>query len=297
MLSSGIRKIAKRHGMPIYKAIGYELFIRSYRKCLLRFFLKLLFNKKKPLGWIFLVGCYNSGTTVLKNSIAAHPDVVTPPVEGDVLTTHLSQFEDGGWPRGMLANSYLINQHRQNDTIDANELESDWRPWIKTNRYYLEKSISLSVRIKLLRKAFPGCKFVCITRDPQAVIEGIGKRSVPGQQAQTITGSSQYSDKFLLNQWAYIYNLILEDSNDNDTIFFSYEEFIASACDAVEELYRFLGLSNVPISYENNTLKIADSKILIRPLNKKHESIKDPKIFLKENIAIISLLCSDEYHG
>src|SRR5690554_6700863 len=99
-----LKKISERHKLSLVPALTYELFVRAYRNDLLRFLLKPYFEFLKPKGWIFVCGCYNSGTTIIKQVIGAHPDVAMTPIEGDCLTSYLSNFETGGWPRAMMAN-------------------------------------------------------------------------------------------------------------------------------------------------------------------------------------------------
>ena len=249
--------------MHWYMALPYELFIRLYRKKHYRRLLKLFFSKQNPEGWIFLVGCYNAGTTIIKDSIATHPNVTTPPIEGDVLTSYLSNFEDNGLPRGMFGNSYLITRHRQKGILDADAILSDWRPWIKPGKYFLEKSISNSVRINLIRRTFPGAKFVCVVRNPTDVVKGIQKRSQPHGLASKIFSGCVYPDSFLLRQWAFIYKAVLEDK-ETDTAFVSYEDFVNNPAANIRKLYQFLGLPAVEVNFENDELLICGRKLKIR---------------------------------
>lgn len=254
--------------MPVIKALFYELFVRAYRLAFLRIILRLFFKKRAPKGYIFLVGSYNAGTTIVKNAVSAHPDVSQAPVEGDVLTSGLINFEQGGWPRGLLGNAPTIARYRNSDELNAESIESDWRPWIKENKFFFEKSISHSVRIEQLRKAFPGSRFICVVRQPEDVVKGIIKRSKPASMAANILGSNTYPKKFLMLQWAYIYRLILLDSQPQDTCFYYYEEFIDSPVETVLSLFKFLGLSDTKVDFNNNKLTVDAESFNIRPLEK-----------------------------
>jgi len=264
MLGQRLNRIVARHGMPLYKSLAYELYLRAYRHSLGRGLLKCFSAKRQPAGWIFVVGCYNAGTTIVKDSIAAHPDITTPPLEGDVLTSHLPNFEENGWPRGMYGNAYAISQHRNQRQVNANAIISDWRPWIRPGKYFLEKSISNSVRIKIIREMFPQARFVCVVREPDEVVSGIQKRSNPQGLAKKILGHPDYPDNFLQRQWAYIYERVLEDIQD-DLLLVSYEAFINNPVDTVQKLYKFLELPVVNIEFQDNELLISEVKIRIKP--------------------------------
>lgn len=279
-----IQRLAQRHMMPIWKAVPYEVFIRLYENKYFRLLSRLFFSKETPKGYFFLVGCYNAGTTVVKNAIAAHPDVSMAPVEGDMLTDGLSSFEEGGWPRAMYGNLYRIAQHRKNDELDVDALISDWRPWIKSNKYFFEKSISQSVRIKLLRKTFPQSKFICVTRDPGSVVKGILKRSHPREVARRILGGAEYPESFLYKQWAFIYECILSDYCADDTVFCQYDGFIESPVKTVQKLFSFLGLRDVEVIFKDGVLEIDGVPILIRPLSNEFIEHKNIRAWIEGEI-------------
>ncbi len=50
-------------------------------------------NKK----WVFIIGCYNSGTTLLNEILASHPKISGLPDEGVMLTDQLVKPEDFNW--------------------------------------------------------------------------------------------------------------------------------------------------------------------------------------------------------
>lgn len=283
MIKSLLR-IKHRHGGYLPSALAYEVFIRAWRKPILRALMRPLLPARRASRYVFLLGCYNSGTTVVKDAIALHPDVVTTPVEGDVLTLALPNFEAGGWPRAMYGHAPTIVRERRSGLINRARIESDWRPWLRPDRVMVEKSISDSVRIEQLRSAFPGSRFICITRSPDAVVRGIQKRSHPGRDASWLLGSTEYDRAFLLSQWHYIYRLILKDARDDDTLFFAYDDFIASPDESLQALYRFLGLSIPAITFVEGCLRIEGRSLSIRPHRRPMAQAGDARAQLIETL-------------
>jgi len=252
-------RIAHRHRMPLWKALVFELFVRAWSRPSLRSVLRIPFRAREPESWIFVVGSYNAGTTIVKDVILAHPQVAGMPVEGDTLTSALDDFESDAFPRGMFANVERIRAARVGAPPSADRLRADWAPWIREGHHFLEKSISGSMRMPHLRSIFPGCRFICVVRHPQDVASGIRKRSHPA-------AGGAYETKFLNQQWAFFYRTMLEDSEPEDTAFCSYEEFIRHPAAEATRLFGALGLVSVNLRYENGVLHIGEIARGIRPL-------------------------------
>ena len=264
-INKTINKIKYRHKRGLILSFCFECFVRFYKRRFFRFFLNKVFPNKEPMGWFFVTGCYNAGTTIVKNAIGIHPDVSMAPVEGDILTSHMPQFEAGGYQRAMYGNSMAIQLHRENNQLNKKAINRDWSPWISTEKFYCEKSISQSVRIKLLRKYFLNSKFICVTRNPDDVISGIQRRSKPSGFAKLILGSKSYPSRFLAKQWGYLYGLVLSDYKEEDTMFCSYEKFIYDPANATIQLYAFLGLRSVEVSTTGSVLVVDSKELAIRP--------------------------------
>ena len=287
--STAIRRIAARHRIPAYLAVPYEIFIRAYRFPFLRFFLKRFFREYRPEGMIFVIGSYNSGTTIIKNAIAAHPDVASAPIEGDRLTTALCSFEEGGWPRGMYGNCVRIHAQRKTGEVSAKRFFSDLRPWLRDGKQFLEKSISNTVRIPALRKAFPGARFICVTRDPEAVANGIARRSRPQGLAAKILDADRYPKSFLFRQWIMFYRLVVDDVDNalNDIYFCSYEKFVESPHTQLEGIFEHIGLKKPQCAFSRDLLRVGDISIFIH--NRKASSTT----FSPDQVDDLRLMISD----
>lgn len=288
MLFKKIESLALRHQMPPMKATLYELFIRLYERPLVRPLLRVFIPKKQPTKINFVMGCYNSGTTVVKKAIALHPDIAIAPVEGDLLTNALPSYEQGGWPRCMVAKCYDVMQERRYSSVDKENFISDLRPWIKNKKVFLEKSISNACRIPLLRNAFPKAKFVCVTREAEGVIQGIQRRSKPSKQAEILLASDQYPHELLLRQWVFFYSLLLKDYKErsDDIYICSYEKFIQEPEIELKKIYDFLELDSSSLSFKNNQLSIGKESLEIRTKESKSEIFIDNLKQLEANIAL-----------
>lgn len=263
-LGKKLTNIAERHKLPVFKAVLYELFIRLYTSKYFRGFVKYVIRVKQPRRIDFVVGCYNSGTTIIKDAIAAHPDICSAPIEGDQLTGAISDNESGFAPRAMMINVCNIAKDRESEPVDADLLVSDLRPWLKEDTVFLEKSISNTVRINRLRSSLPGSKFVCVTRAVDDVVNGIKKRSQPAGMLLDILGQNDYPDRILRRQWWMFYQLVLNDYDESDVYFVSYERFLKEPDEQLLKIYKFLELDEVDVIYQDNILKVNNTSLLIK---------------------------------
>lgn len=277
-MSGRLDRLARRHGTTRGRALFAEAMIRAWTVAPVRALLRPFLARREPGGWIFVVGCYNAGTTIVKRAVMAHPQVVGMPVEGDTLTSHLHQFEDGGYPRGMFANREAILAARAAAPPDPARLAADWAPWIREDRHFLEKSISNSMRMAQLRAAFPGCRFVAVVRDPEDVATGIRRRSRPAN-------GGEYADDFLRGQWSFFYRTILEDADPEDTVFCSYEGFIQDPAGETTRLHAALGLPAVEVEHQEGRLSIAGQDLSIRPLPVERVAWSDGRRQAEETLA------------
>lgn len=287
MALNRINGIIQRHQMPGWKALTYEAFLRLYQRAPFRRVARIPFPTREPRGWVFLVGCYNAGTTVIKNGLALHPEFSSAPIEADQLTGGLSGFEHGGWPRGMYANASAILDHRKSGNLNRKEILRDWAPWLRRDRIFLEKSISHSVRMKLLRETFPGSRFICIVREPMAVLRGIRKRSRPAS-------GGEYSNQFLERQYQFIYEHILKDSHSEDTTFVGYEDFVSRPDQELSRLFQWLGVAVQEILNIDHVLHVGGRTLEVRkPTNPSAGHLSAKEQLLQHLASISSHLVSN----
>jgi len=259
-----LKKIATRHGLPVYLGVPYEVFIRLYAFSIFRSLVRVFISPKQPMRVDFVIGSYNSGTTIIKDAIAAHPSICSAPIEGDQLSGVISNNECGIAPRAMMVNVCEVVKDRRDNSVDTEKLISDLRPWLVKGKIFLEKSISNTIRINKLRSAFPGSKYICVTRSVDGVVKGIKKRSKPAGVLRQILAQDAYPDSILLKQWRMFYSLVIKDYQDSDVHFVSYEKFLESPVEELQKIFEFMGLDEIDLAYSDDLLSVGDKALRIK---------------------------------
>jgi hypothetical protein len=132
-----------------------------------------------PRKWLFVVGCYNSGTTLLSKLLLSHPQISGLTEEGMFLTDRLAMPEHFGWTRMWHRCEVEIRARDAAMTeADFTAIRRQWGFWEKgAVDVYLEKSIPNVLRMEALQAAFAPACFVHIVRNGFAVAEGIARKA------------------------------------------------------------------------------------------------------------------------
>lgn len=224
---------------------------------LLRFFkyqvFNLLFNivpkrflshqlAQSNVNWLFVIGCNNSGTTLLKTIIESHPNVIGVEGEGQYRTKEFVTDRDIGLNRLF---SERLDVFREVDEVDALRVKYDWlvslmRRRRRFHRYILEKTTVNAVRVPWLRKHFPRAKFIVIFREAYAVVEGMKRKE-------------NISIERGARHWNKTNQLILDDFEGFDNVLFlSYEKLTNQPEIEVSKIWKFLGLEPVNKAHQQN---------------------------------------------
>jgi hypothetical protein len=126
--------------------------------------------------YIFIVGCYSSGTTLLNYILGKHPEISSLLTEGASLTKELLTPEEVGSARLMhpCLNLFQDNINRAN----IERLIKDWAVYHDNSKpFFLEKSISNWARISWLIQQFNSPWIIWVIRDGYSVMEGLRRRS------------------------------------------------------------------------------------------------------------------------
>lgn len=190
-------------------------------------------NKK----WLFVLGCYNSGTTLLEKLIGVHPDVSGMPMEGQFCTDQFTTPVTVGLPRLWAEKPELFLMHEGTDNgVDADKVKMDWLKKIVDPKagIYLEKSCPNSGRIRWLNKHFENAYFLAIIRNGYAVAEGISRKA-----GHPIEKSA--------NQWVISNDLMLRDLKKvNNSMLITYEDLAEKTEDIMGSIWSFLGVDPLP---------------------------------------------------
>lgn len=257
-----------RNGGNLWGGLKTDVSVTLYKKAWVRRLVRGFYKETKPQKWLFLVGCYNSGTTILRDILEAHPQVSSLPFEGVKLTDAFPNLEEGGWPRMMYRHRDLWDQISENAGERARR---DWAPWWRKDAsVYLEKSIDHSTRIKWLDKNFTNAYFLSITRNGLSVIEGISRRAKPYGSARYELKSDTYPYDMIADQWVEFENKISEDIKYVENgLRVTYEDLVDNPVKTLSNIFNFLGLSDVHVS-KNGVKTIVNGRVyeLINQNNK-----------------------------
>ena len=194
-----------------------------------------------PDRWVFIIGCYNSGTTLLKDLLAEHPHIGVLAGEGVKFSDALPRPEDFGWQRMWCQ---CIEQMRLDpkDAERADRIKCQWSVLYPTRPVLLEKSIANAVHMPFLKAHFKPAFFIYIVRNGYAVAEGIRRKAKPGKGENPIY-SEAYPIGLCARQWAET-DRIVEREGAGLSHFMSmrYEEFVAEPSVHMRRITDFIGV-------------------------------------------------------
>ncbi|HUE87975.1 MAG TPA: sulfotransferase [Vicinamibacterales bacterium] len=184
-----------------------------------------------PWYWLFLLGCNNSGTTLLVETLQSHPLIRKLPKEGQRLTKAIPNSAPLGIGRVFTQRLDLFRQTESGDGMCVPRLRYDWayfsdpRPGIR-----LEKSPPNTLRSRWLQRHFAPARFLVLVRDPYAVCEGIARR-----RGHSIEEAAVH--------WRTVHEILQEDLPHLErALTVRYEDFCERPLDVLETVRGFLGL-------------------------------------------------------
>lgn len=241
--SSRLQRILARNHGDLVRGISREAGAKLYRHSAVRRVLRAVIPERKPRKWLFLVGCYNSGTTILRRLLESHPEIGGLPFEGVDLTDAFPDLEQGGWPRMMYANRDLWGMDPQTNAWRAERARRDWSVWWKRDAsVFLEKSIDHTVNMPWIDAHFPNAYFLGITRNGYCVNEGILRRAAPRGNAAIQVGE-RYPPEMLAEQWVAINDRLVSAPGKLARFHcLSYEALMADPVQQLRNIFGFLDL-------------------------------------------------------
>lgn len=163
-----------------------------------------------PEKWVFVVGCYNSGTTLLANLLEAHPAISGLAREGVELTDALRRPELAGWPRMWSQCEDWVSMRPEEATAErAERIKRQWSHHTRDSGLIIEKSIANMTRLEFLAEYFQPAYFIHIVRNGYAVSEGIMRRSHPQDWGRMEFGEA-YPPELCARQWQRSYERFQE---------------------------------------------------------------------------------------
>jgi len=186
-----------------------------------------------PWFWLFVVGCNNSGTTLLVEILQSHRVIRSLPKEGQRLTTAIPNSAPLGIGRVFTQRLDLFRQTEEGFGDVVSQLRYDWayysdpRPGIR-----LEKSPPNTLRSRWLQRYFSPARFIVLVRNPYAVCEGVARR-----RGHSISEAAEH--------WRLVHEVLDEDMPHLEKVMLvRYEDFCARTTDMLTEIQAFLNLGD-----------------------------------------------------
>ena len=246
------------------QGLAERLVFFAYRRPAVRRLVRVVRRPRYPKKWVFVVGCYNSGTTLLRDLVALHPDVSALAREGVRYTDALARPEDYGWTRMWAECLDRIALAPRPDPDRARTIVADWSPLYDARRsIFVEKSISNVPRMEWLDCNFTNAYFVGIIRNPYAVAESIRRRARPRPPVSDRLGD-RYPIEMTARQWLVANAMLLDVAARVERFtLVRYEELVADPRKAMETVFRFLDEPTPAMAFEHGVLSVAGKRMPI----------------------------------
>lgn len=266
-----IKRFANRAGSPaaIVSKLAEEAAVRAWSYESVRSALRPLFSAREPQSWAFLVGCYNSGTTLLQHILSAHPEIAGLPREGVRFTDMLSNLETNGhhmmWDKGYRD---LLSPNVP-DEVAYRRILKDWAPFLdRKASIYLDKSVANAARVTWLDQAFPKARFVGIYRNGYCIAEGLHRRAIPPQRLHDAFGGNAYPLEVTGQQWVTANEDMLRDFETAEhSLLIRFEDLIADPITNLQSIFTFLGTDPPDMNIEDKVLHVAGKPFTLRNPN------------------------------
>jgi len=250
------------HKLPV-KALN-----RVKRTEIVRQILTPFGKELNPERWIFIVGCYNSGTTLLARILAKHPEIAALPIEGVFLTDALPYPEKYGWPR-MWCQCMDKIRFMPGPGMEAlaKRAKKQWSLWYpRDGNNLLEKSVANTARMLFLQEYFKPAYFIYIVRNGYAVAGGIREKA--DLKRWKNPRYTTYPIELCAEQWRVTDELVEQDCKQIERFFLvKYEELTENPEQILPRITKFLGLPPLPTEVLTERWRVSGIVSSIRNMN------------------------------
>ena len=238
----------------------------------------------KDKTWVFLVGCYNSGTTLLAELLGQHPAISALSTEGHFITDQFIKDYDIGLPRMWVEREDLFRLNEDDEGPDALRVKKEWAMRLDLKKpVLLEKSPPNSAKMRWLQKHFENAHFIGIMRNGYAVSEGITRKADP---------------KHLINSWpiemsAYQWkrsNEVMQQDAEHLKRFMwvTYEDLAGDTVETLNKITDFIGIDDFETFESDRQWSIHERDEQVRNMNDESIARLSP-----EQIKIINEVAGD----
>jgi len=201
----------------------------------------------KDKTWVFLVGCYNSGTTLLAELLGQHPSISALPTEGHFITDQFVKDYDIGLPRMWVDREDLFRLTETDKEPDPVRVKKEWAMRLDLRKpVLLEKSPPNSAKTRWLQENFENARFIGIMRNGYAVSEGISRKADP----QHLINSWPIEKSAY--QWKRSNEVLQQDAEHLEHfMWIKYEDLAADTAGTLNKITDFIGLPGFE-NFEND---------------------------------------------
>jgi len=212
----------------------------------------------EPERWVFLVGCYNSGTTLLHDLLAENPQVGSLHTEGQFLTDQLVLPKAVGLARlWAMEPEHFVLDEGGGEGVRVDKIKRQWGAKFDDPHkpVLIEKSPTNAARTRWLQRHFAPASFIGIVRDGFAVAEGIHRKA-----GHSLEQSAR--------QWARSNEIMLDDFEHLERkMVVRYEDLTARPAEVLAETLEFLGLQQHDEQVGDREFSVHEQTSKIRNMN------------------------------
>ncbi len=226
--------------------------------------LRILCTKEpKPEKWVFLVGCYNSGTTLLAELLSQHPSISGLPTEGHFITDQFVKDYDVGLPRMWVGNERLFRLDENSSGPNVDRIKREWAMRLDLSKpILLEKSPPNSARTRWFQKNFENAHFIAIVRNGYAVAEGISRKGDPQHLGE------DWPIEDSIKQWKRGNEILFDDAKHLKNYHqISYEELAKDPLNVLNGIANFLNVENFSSFDNEQSFQIHERETSVKDLN------------------------------
>lgn len=238
LLTGWDRRLARfgRRGQLLLRDLGSDLdwHVRGGR----RFFADYWQEVAGSRRWVFIIGCNNSGTSLLQRLLEWTGEVTTFAAEGQLYTRAVRRDRKRGFSRVWTEYLDELALHPGDARASAPRLVHDWMRGLPrpVGPVVLEKTPANAARAGWLQEVFPDSRFVGLVRNGYAVSEGIRRKA-----RQPLTAGARH--------WNAVNRLLLETAPRVDHYLeVRYEELADDPAGTLLSISRFVGLEGTAVA-------------------------------------------------
>ena len=217
----------------------------------------------RPKAWAFLIGCYNSGTTLLASLLGAHPEISALHTEGQFLTDQFQADYELGLGRMWHLREDRFRLTESDAGPDADRIKKEWGVRLDRSRpVLLEKSPPNTPRTRWLQEHFENAHFVSIVRNGYAVAEGIVRKGEPHHRA------GGWTIEEAAHQWRRSIEVVREDAPHLHRLhWMRYEDLASAPVQTLTAITEFLGVGPYLEEYLPGTVEVHEREQAVVDLN------------------------------